>query len=214
MSEKFTIGYGEGVLQCRCTENLEKTQCYSLFHVFDVESVSSRAVQLHAHKRHVEDLHSVTITSGLMSCRVSYQITMRASIALLACDVTPAIAERFLDTIYNAIKIAGPTKFKVGDSICMSKYKTIFKKGYTSNWTTEVFMIVKVQHTNPVTCLFKIYREKSITGAFYEHELHRATHPDVFLMEKVLRRKEDKVYVKWLGFDGSHNSWIHRNNVI
>ncbi len=104
---------------------------------------------MHAQKRHVEDLHSATITSGLMICRVSYQITTRASIALSACDVTPAIAERFLDTIYNAIKIAGPTKFKVGDSIRMSKYKTIFKKGYTSNWTTKVFMIVKVQHTNP-----------------------------------------------------------------
>ncbi|KYN19108.1 hypothetical protein ALC57_08566 [Trachymyrmex cornetzi] len=33
-------------------------------------------------------------------------------------------------------------------------------------------------------------------------------------MEKVLRRKGDRVYVKWLGFDGSHNSWIHKNNVV
>ncbi|XP_011067074.1 PREDICTED: uncharacterized protein LOC105153744 [Acromyrmex echinatior] len=87
-------------------------------------------------------------------------------------------------------------------------------QSYTPNWTTEVFTIIKVQRTNPVTYLLEDYRGKSIAGAFSEHELHRATHPDVYLVEKVLHRKGDKVYVKWLGFDGSHNSWIHKNNVI
>jgi len=43
-------------------------------------------------------------------------------------DVNPAIAERLLDTIYSAIKIAGPAKFKVGDSVRVSKYKTVFEK--------------------------------------------------------------------------------------
>ncbi|XP_036146974.1 uncharacterized protein LOC118647008 [Monomorium pharaonis] len=115
---------------------------------------------------------------------------------------------------YSHYKVVGPAKFKVGDSVRVSKYKIIFEKGYTPNWTTEVFKIVKVQRTNPVTYLLEDYRGTSIAGAFYEHELHRATHPDVFLVEKVLRRKGNEVYVKWLGFDGSHNSWIHKDNVI
>ncbi|KAG5324087.1 YMD3 protein, partial [Pseudoatta argentina] len=85
-----------------------------------------------------------------------------------------------------------------------STYSTL-KTGYTPNWTTEVFTIVKVQRTNPVTYLLEDYRGKSVTGAFYEYELHRATHPDMYLVEKVLRR---------LGFDGTYNSWIHKNNVI
>ena len=118
-----------------------------------------------------------------------------------------------MNTVYSTIKIADPSKFKVGDLVRVSKYKTIFEKGYTPNWITEVFTIIKIQRTNSVTYLFENYRGKSV-GAFYEYELHRATHPDVYLMEKVLRRKGDKVYVKWLGFDGSHNSWIHKNNVI
>ena len=67
----------------------------------------------------------------------------------------------------------------------MSKYKTIFKKGYTSNWTTEVFTNVKMQTINPITYLLEDYRGKSVARAFYEHELHRATHPDVYLVEKV-----------------------------
>ncbi|XP_012062900.1 PREDICTED: uncharacterized protein LOC105626203 [Atta cephalotes] len=102
----------------------------------------------------------------------------------------------------------------VGDSVRVSKYKTIFEKGYTPNWTIEVFTIVKKQRTNPVTYLLEDYYGKFVARTFYEHELHRATHPDVYLVEKVLRRKGDKVYVKWLGFDESHNSWIHKNNVI
>jgi hypothetical protein len=143
-----------------------------------------------------------------------YNARKHRTIGMRPADVTPAIAKKLLDTVYSSIKIAGPAKFKVGDKVRVSKYKTIFEKGYTPNWTTEVFMIVKVQRTNPVTYLLEDYRGKSLAGAFYEFELHRATHPDVYLVEKIIRRKGDKVYVKWLGFDGSHNSWIHKNNVI
>ncbi|XP_018338457.1 PREDICTED: uncharacterized protein LOC108746284 [Trachymyrmex septentrionalis] len=75
--------------------------------------------------------------------------------------------------------------------------------GYTPNWTTEMFTIFKVPRTNSVTYLFEDYRGKSIAGAFYEHNV---TNLDVNLVEKVLRKKGDKVYVKWLGFDRSHNS--------
>jgi len=124
-------------------------------------------------------------------------------------DVTPAVAERLLTTIlymYKHVKMQA--KFKVGDSVCVSKYKTIFEKEYTPNWTTEMFKIVKVQRTNLVTYLLEDYRGKSVAGAFYEHELHRATDLDIYLVEKILRRKDDKVYVTWVGFDNSYNSWI------
>jgi len=159
-------------------------------------------------------LHSTEI-SGSTRCRVSCQITTRASdrmIGMRPVDVTPAVAEKFLITVYNRVKIAEPTKFKVGDSVCVSKYKTIFEKGYTPNWTTEVFKIVKVQRTNPVTYLLEDYRGKSVAEAFYEYELLRAADPDVYLVEKILRGRGDKV--KWLGFDNLYNSWIQKDNVI
>jgi len=79
-------------------------------------------------------------------------------------DVTPAIAERLLDMVYSAIKIAGPSKFKVGNSVRVSKYK-IFEKDYTSNWTTEMCTIVKIQRTNPVTYLLEDYRGKFVAEA-------------------------------------------------
>ena len=42
-------------------------------------------------------------------------------------------------------------KFKVGD-VRISKYKNIFAKGYTLNWSEEVFAIKKVKNTVPWTC--------------------------------------------------------------
>ncbi|XP_050455073.1 uncharacterized protein LOC126853402 [Cataglyphis hispanica] len=143
-----------------------------------------------------------------------YNARKHRTIGMRPIDVTSAIAEKLLATVYSTIKIAGPAKFKVDDSIRVSKYKTIFKKGYTPNWTIKVFKIIKVQHINSVTYLLEDYHKKSVAGAFYEHELHRANYPNMYLVKKVLRKKGDKVYVKWLGFDGSHNSWIHKDNVI
>ncbi|XP_024882997.1 uncharacterized protein LOC112461831, partial [Temnothorax curvispinosus] len=81
---------------------------------------------------------------------------------------------------------------------------------------TTVYSAIKIARFDKVqtTYLLEDYRGKSIAGAFYEHELHRVAYPDTYLVEKVLRRRGDEVYVKWLGFDGSHNSWIHKDNVI
>ena len=89
-----------------------------------------------------------------------YNVRKHRTIGMRPSDVTSAIAEKLLGTVYSAIKIAVPAKFKVGDSVRVRKYKTIFEKGYTSNWTTEVFTIVKVQRTNPI-----IYRRWSVLRA-------------------------------------------------
>ena len=57
-------------------------------------------------------------------------------------DVTPIIANNLLNTVYSSVKVALP-RFKVmGDSVRVSKFKTIFEKGYTPNWITEMFRTV------------------------------------------------------------------------
>jgi len=91
---------------------------------------------------------------------------------------------------------------------------TIFEKGFTPNWTTEVFKIVEVQKTNPATFILEDSRGDPVAGGFYEYELQRVANPNVYLVEKILREKGDNVYVKWLGMDKSHNSWIHKINVL
>ncbi|XP_015119441.1 uncharacterized protein LOC107042770 [Diachasma alloeum] len=104
-------------------------------------------------------------------------------------------------------------KFKVGDKVRISKYKNVFEKGYTPNWTTEIFTISHVVNTNPVIYKLVDYEEKPVEGGFYQEELTRVTYPDVYLVEKILRRRGNRVFVKWLGFDSSHNSWIDKDDL-
>lgn len=111
-------------------------------------------------------------------------------------------------------KIMDKQKYKEGDVVRISKYKSQFAKGYTPNWSSELFKIYKVQLTNPTTYLLKDMSGQPILGAFYTQELQNAKYSDVYLVEKVLKRNKRNLYVKWLGLDNSHNSWINKHNVF
>ena len=105
------------------------------------------------------------------------------------------------------------SKFKVGDNVRISKYKNIFAKGYTPNWSEEVFVINKIKNTVPWTYAISDLNGEEITGSFYEKELQK-TNQKEFRIEKVLKRKGDKLYVKWKGYDNSFNSWINKKDLI
>ena len=101
------------------------------------------------------------------------------------------------------------SKFKVGDNVRISKYKNIFAKGYTPNWSEEVFVINKIKNTVPWTYAISDLNGEEITGSFYEKELQK-TSQEKFRIEKVLKRKSNKLYVEWKGYDNSFNSWIDK----
>ena len=93
----------------------------------------------------------------------------------------------------------GP-KFKVGDHVRISKYKNIFAKGYTPNWSEEVFVIKEVKNTVPWTYVINDLNGEEITGTFYEKELQK-TNQEEFRIEKVIKRKGDKIKDKLNGKD-------------
>ena len=104
-------------------------------------------------------------------------------------------------------------KFKVGDRVRISKHKNIFAKGYTPNWSEEVFVIKKVKNTVPWTYVINGLNGEEIIGTFYEKELQK-TNPEEFRTEKVIRRKGDKIYVRWKGYDNAFNSWIDKASLV
>ena len=96
---------------------------------------------------------------------------------------------------YNEDSNATKPKFKVSDHVRISKYKNLFAKRYTQNWSEEVFFVSKVKNTVPWTYVIsEIYSEK-IAGRFYEKQLQKSIQ-EKFKMEKVLQRKCDKLHVK------------------
>ena len=103
-------------------------------------------------------------------------------------------------------------KFKVGDHVRISKYKNIFAKGYMPNWSEEVFIIKKVKNNVPWTYVINDLNGEEIIGTFYEKELQK-TSQEEFRIEKVIRRKGNKLYVKWKGYDNSFNSWIDKGSL-
>ena len=62
-------------------------------------------------------------------------------------------------------------KFEVGDCERISKYNNIFAKGYTPNWSEEVFMIKKIKNTVPWTYVINDINGKKIVETISEKEL-------------------------------------------
>ena len=104
-------------------------------------------------------------------------------------------------------------KFKIGDYVRTSKYKNIFAKGYMPNWSEEIFVIKKVRNTVPWTCIINDLNGEEIIGTFYEKEL-QGTNQQEFRIEKVIKKKGNKLYVKWKGYNNSFNSWVDKKNIV
>ena len=100
-------------------------------------------------------------------------------------------------------------KFKVGDHVRISKYKNIIAKGYTPNWSEEVFVIKKIKNTVPWTYVIDDLNGEEIPGTFHEKELQKIGQQEIRI-EKVIKKKGDKLYVKWKRYDNSFNSWIDK----
>ena len=104
-------------------------------------------------------------------------------------------------------------KFKIGDHVRTSKYKKFFAKGYTPNWSEEDFVIKNVKNTAPWTYVINDLNDEEIIETFYENESQK-TNQKEFRMKKVLRKKGDKLYVKWKGYNNSFNSWIDKKDLV
>ena len=114
---------------------------------------------------------------------------------------------------YNKDSNEKDPKFKVGDNVRISKYKIIFAKGHTENWSERLFVIGKIKNTVPWTYVICDLNGEPIVGTFYEKELQK-TSQNKYRKGKVIERKDDKLYIKWEGYDHSFNSWIDKKDIV
>ena len=110
--------------------------------------------------------------------------------------------------IDKEINNKGP-KFKVGDHVRISKCKNQFRKGYALKWSREVFIIKDIKNTVPYTYIINDLNGKRIIGKFYQKELQK-TNQKEFRIEKVIKKKGSKLYVKRKGYDNPFNSSIDK----
>ena len=103
-------------------------------------------------------------------------------------------------------------KFKFGDHVRISKYKIIFAKGYTPNWSEEIFGIKDIKNTILWTYVINDLNGEEIIGSFYKKELQK-TNQEEFRIEKVIKKTGNKLYVKWKEYDNSFNTCIDKKRL-
>ena len=74
-------------------------------------------------------------------------------------------------------------------------------------------MIKEIKNTVPWTYFINYLNGEEIIGTFYEIDL-QSTNQEEFRIEKVIKKKGDKLYVKWKGYDSSFNSWIDKKDLV
>ncbi len=113
----------------------------------------------------------------------------------------------------------GPPKYKVGQTVRISKYKSVFDKGYLPNFTEEFFKIKEVKIGRPIVYVLEDLKGDDVQGIFYEDELGPYTETDetTYKVEKVLGKKTVKgkkfVLVKYKGWPDKFNDWLPAENV-
>ena len=65
------------------------------------------------------------------------------------------------------------SRSNVGDRVRVSKFKNILAKGYTPNWSREIFIINKINDTVPYTYNLKDLNDEEIIGSFHDRELQK-----------------------------------------
>ena len=105
-------------------------------------------------------------------------------------------------------------KFRVGDKVRVSKYKSVFSKGYEANFTEEIFKVKRVLRGDPNTYEIEDHEGEPIIGKFYEEELSPVDKNDnTYRVEKIIKRKKGMALVKWFGYDSKHNSWVPEKDI-
>ena len=104
-------------------------------------------------------------------------------------DVLDDVVNKYNNTKHNTIKMKPidvednnkrvyidehnekDSRFKVSDRVRISKFKNIFAKGYAPNWSSEIFIVDKINDTVPYMYNLKDLNDEEIIGSFYDKEL-------------------------------------------
>ncbi|KAK3735990.1 hypothetical protein QZH41_006322 [Actinostola sp. cb2023] len=117
-------------------------------------------------------------------------------------------------TLYGKT-ISSPVRFQfsVGDQVRISKVKKTFEKGYTPNWSVEIFTVSERLPRKPPVYRLKDQQGEPLEGVFYGQEIQKVEkEDDVYQIESVVKKRKRKgkleYLVKWKGYPDKFNSWV------
>ena len=156
-------------------------------------------------------LKYVTVLKDLV---LGYNRSYHRSIKMAPEQVTVQNEDQVWKNLY-ARRLGGKRtrpKLKVADRVRLNKKYRIFKKGYLPGWTEEVSVVGRT--VAGVVPTYKIHEWDGtpVEGTFYAEDLQKVTvqDDDLFRVEKIVKRKGDKVLVRWKGWPDKYDSWIEK----
>ena len=151
----------------------------------------------------------------------SYNNTQHSALGVAPDDVKTSNQEEIWQRLYSPETLTTPTvkKFVVGDRVRISKYATVFRKGYLPQWSEEIFVVAEVLKTIPVTYIVSDDSGDRLKGSFYEKELQKVRiKDDVYRIEKIVgqRKINGKIQylVRWKGYPPEFDSYVPKGAII
>lgn len=159
----------------------------------------------------------INILQHLLS---AYNSTKHSTTKFAPNEVNDDNILRVWKNLHKPLKaITTDAKYASGDCVRITKEKHIFKKGYESNWSDEIFKIKSVVLRNPVVYKLHDLNDVAIEGTFYEQELQKViiSTSTLFKIDKILKsrgiRRRREYYVKWYGYPESFNCWVKASDL-
>ena len=118
------------------------------------------------------------------------------------------------NNLYNFKITNKKSKFSIGDKVRISLLKNTFEKSYTSNWSEEIFVIDNIKTTNVHYYFLKDLQGEKIDGSFYQEELMKTKQNDLYIIEKIIKKRGNKYLVKWKNYPDKFNSYVNQNDIV
>ena len=144
----------------------------------------------------------------------AYNLTVHSSTLFRPVDINYQNESQVRKNLYPKLpKTSSKPKYSIGDTVRLVRKENIFAKGYTANFTDEIFMISSVKKTQPITYGVEGFDGENIKGSFYEQELTKVDKSQsIYPIDEILRKRkingETQLFVSWRGYPPEANSWI------
>ena len=146
-----------------------------------------------------------------------YNNRYHSTIKMKPTEVNKSNKKYIKENIYTYNKTSKIPKFKINDLVRISlKRRYLFDKPSGNiKWSEELFKIHSINKSNVITYKIKDLNNNIIEGNFYERELQKTkNNSEIYIIEKIIRKKKDKYLIKWNGYSNDFNSWVDKDDVI
>ena len=145
-----------------------------------------------------------------------YTNSYHRTIRMKPTDASKKSNENIVRRNYNFKITDKKPKFSIGDKVRESLIKNNFEKGYTSNWSEEIFIIYDIKTSNVHYYYLKDLNGEKLDGTFYQEQLLKTNmkENDLYIIEKIVKKGGNKYLVKWKSYDDSFNSYVNKNDIV